>query len=521
MKNFQLQTVEKVIPAVVSELLAVSMGVLLAVSPSVWGGAAEKVPSPNGYGTLVSASGESPFVAVAEKMLPAVVYIESTSELDLSFMSEGGGGFGGIPDDETHRGLPGATSSGSGVIVSADGLILTNYHVVNGASEIAVFLSNEERLDAKVLGLDPETDLAVLKVERRFGKDRIAVFGDSDQLKIGDWAIALGNPYGLQQSLTVGVISAKGRSDLNISGGAPVFQDFIQTDASINLGNSGGPLANIHGELIGINTAINAIGQGIGFAIPINMARRVYEQLSREGRVVRGYLGMSPGPLELEQLDALKLPAGTRGVLVLSVESGSPASRGDLQARDVITEWNGMPLHDVADFRMKVAAVIPGERATARVLRKGQSKDLEFVMDDRADHVVVAATPSGRERFGTPRQRAPRERTAPESRNDDPLVTSLIQGVKLQAATRELREHYGIADLEEAASKGVIITGFEDTSPLRRQLRTGDLIYKVDRYRIDSPEDYRRALSLLEGREGATLYHIIRGERSTILPVLP
>lgn len=530
MKTFRPQLVEKSVPAAFSALLTFLTGVFIAVTLLARGGAAQTASMKNGYGALVGPDGSSPFVAVAERMLPAVVYIESTGELDPSLFQRNGDGSPGIPDDETHRGLPGSTSSGSGVIVSTDGLILTNNHVVDGATDITVNLSNGEKIKARVLGIDPETDLAVLKVDRRFGRERVATFGNSDQLKIGDWAIALGSPYGLQQSLTVGVISAKGRSDLNISGGAPVFQDFIQTDASINLGNSGGPLANIRGELIGINTAINAIGQGIGFAIPVNMAKRVFDQITQQGRVVRGYLGMSPGPLEPEIRSALRLPGSVRGIVVLGVEENSPAARGRLRPQDVITEWNGSPIQDVADFRLKVAAVDPGKRVKAKILRSGRSQELEFVLEDRADHITVASDRPSNRPFSLRGQTRPqvepepapdlpqaprREERQPET-GGEPLL-----GLEVQPLGPDLLERFDLDPDALGSGKGVLITGFTGRGPARKQLKVGDLIFKIDRYRVNSIDDFRRAASLLEGREGAILYHIIRDGRSTIIPVKP
>ena len=234
---------------------------------------AEELAGPRDARALfVDSQGTSPFVEVAQRMLPTVVHIKVREQSVPQGQS--------LFEDRWHEffGLPGSpnsqprrrevSSSGSGFIFDEQGHVLTNNHVVADADEITVVLSDGAEFEAEIVGTDPETDLAVIRVDHGFDRDHVAVLGDSDAIRVGDWAIALGNPLGLDQTLTVGVISAKGRANLNISGGAPIFQNFIQTDAAINFGNSGGPLVNIRGEVIGINTAINAMGQGIGFAHP-------------------------------------------------------------------------------------------------------------------------------------------------------------------------------------------------------------------------------------------------------------
>lgn len=234
---------------------------------------------------LIGDSYESPFVSVGEKLKPAVVYIKVEKE---ETVSEAFPGFDPFRDffnkprgqEPRKRTFP---ASGSGVIIDKRGYILTNNHVVENAKKITVKLEDDTEEEATLVGTDPETDLALIQINA-VKPHQVAELGDSDEIRIGDWAIAMGNPLGLEWTLTVGVISAKGRSNLNISGRGPAFQDFIQTDASINFGNSGGPLANIRGEVIGINTAINTSGQNIGFAIPINMARKLSNNLKRRDR---------------------------------------------------------------------------------------------------------------------------------------------------------------------------------------------------------------------------------------------
>jgi len=355
------------------------------------GGDAEVVPV--SLPLTVDDRGTSPFVAVAQRMLPAVVHIKVQAEPRIDGQAFGMPGlrdFFGMPDDRFHRDLGPVSSSGSGFIVGEDGTILTNNHVVEDADEITVVLADKREVPGRVLGLDPETDLAVVKVDMEFPVDHVAPLGDSDDLRVGDWAIAIGNPYGLEQSLTVGVVSATGRANLSISGGAPVFQNFIQTDASINFGNSGGPLMNIRGEVIGINTAINSRGQGIGFAIPINMARQVMADLKERGAVVRGYLGMVPRELTGDLRSGLGLDEDLRGIFVDSVQDGTPAAAGELAAGDVIVEWNGHAVADVPGFRLGVARTRPGEKVKARVIRDGKEKTLSFVLADRAEAMAAA-----------------------------------------------------------------------------------------------------------------------------------
>src|SRR5437762_5426640 len=239
-------------------------------------------------------------------------------------------------------------SSGSGFIIDREGRVLTNNHVVRDAETIKVTLNDGRTFKATTVGTDPATDVAVIKID---GTNLpVLPLGDSDQLRIGDWAIAIGNPLGmLRGSVTVGIVSAQGRSDLNIYGGTPRYQDFIQTDASINFGNSGGPLCNIRGEAIGINTAINPNGQGIGFAIPINLAKHVSDQLIAHGSVKRAMMGVMLAELTPEMAEGFGIP-GTEGVVIERVIAGSPAERAGLKRNDVIVEFDGQPVTDRDKF---------------------------------------------------------------------------------------------------------------------------------------------------------------------------
>src|SRR5262245_38904954 len=335
---------------------------------------------------------ESPFVSVVQSALPAVVFVDvrkkasSDSEdpqddIFRRFFGEGG---------QRPRTLP---SSGSGFIIDREGRILTNNHVVRDASDITVTLNDKRTFKAKVVGTDPATDVAVIKIEA----DNLPVLplGDSDKLRVGDWAIAMGNPPGeLRGSVTIGIISAQGRSNLNIWGGTPTYQDFIQTDASINFGNSGGPLVNIRGEAIGINTAINPSGQGIGFAIPINLARHVADQLVAHGEVKRAWLGVQLAELTPEMAEGFGIRSD-RGVVIQEVLKNQPAERAGLKRNDVIVEFEGRPVDDVQKFRLKVADMPIGQKVNLVVLRDGKRVPLTLTLGPRPGDAQLADSDGG------------------------------------------------------------------------------------------------------------------------------
>jgi Do/DeqQ family serine protease len=339
---------------------------------------------------------QSAFVAVAERVRPAVVHLGTVQvargERSLPpgfstddptfrdfferFFGRERGGTGG------EFRLPGL---GSGVIVDRRGDVLTNFHVVKGADAVTVRLSSRREYRGQIVGTDAKTDLAVV----RFQPDSeltVAALGDSDRLRVGEWAIAIGNPFGLDQTVTVGVISATGRSDVGVA----AYENFIQTDASINPGNSGGPLVNLRGEVIGINTAIVASGQGIGFAIPANMAKRVVTQLVARGRVTRGWLGVSVEPLGTELAQSLGIK-GDSGAVVARVHSDSPAAAAGLRQSDVIVGFDGTPVADYHHLQRLVAETDVGKRITLDIVR-GREK--------RAVVVRIAEAPD----LGTPRR---------------------------------------------------------------------------------------------------------------------
>jgi serine protease DegS len=271
------------------------------------------------------------------------------------------------------------TSLGSGVILSADGYIVTNNHVIHGADQIRVALANGKTPKAEIIGTDPDTDLAVLKIN--YEKLPAITFGDSTIMQVGDVVLAIGNPFGVGQTVTMGIVSATGRNQLGIN----TFEDFIQTDAAINPGNSGGALINAHGQLVGINTAIfsrSGGSQGIGFAIPVSLARNVMQQIIEHGRVMRGWLGIEAQDLNPELAESFKLP-DTNGVLVAGVLRGGPADQSGLEPGDVLVSINDEPVIDSRDSLNRIAAYVPGTTIKLGIIRSGKKIQLEAVISER------------------------------------------------------------------------------------------------------------------------------------------
>lgn len=273
---------------------------------------------------------------------------------------------------------PEALGQGSGVLISSDGDVVTNNHVVAGASTIRVKLSDGRDLDARVVGADAATDLALLRLERVEGELPVAALGDSDKMEVGDWVMAIGNPFGLEATVTVGVLSGKGRSI-----GASDYDDFLQTDASINPGNSGGPLFNTKGEVIGINTAIVPGGQGIGFSIPINMAKDVCRQLKDNGRVIRGFVGIGIQPVTPALKSALSLKEGSGGALVSALMPEGPAALAGLQVGDVITAVDGAAVESSRQMLNVVAQLEVGRIASLSVIRGGRQLEIKVPIIER------------------------------------------------------------------------------------------------------------------------------------------
>ena len=442
---------------------------------------------------LITSAGESPFVAVAQKAMPSVVNITAKKERRGSTRDLFD--FGPFRDffPDMHPDVPrGVTSGGSGIIIDEDGYILTNNHVVENATDIKVKDAEGHEYKAEIVGTDPQTDVALIRIKgAHFNKDHVAELGDSETLKVGDWAIAIGNPYGLELTVTVGVISAKGRSNLAISGGGPIYQNFIQTDASINFGNSGGPLINIKGEVIGVNTAINARGQGIGFAIPINLARKIYTQLRSDGQVVRGYLGMVPSELDDATREALGLDREVQGVFVDMVEEATPADDGGLEPGDVITFVDDIAVNDPAAFRFLIADRKPDSKMSLVILRDGRKKQLNFKLGNRADYVQAASTT-----------------------NEEPENVWLGLNVESLGSPRARQLNL---DIEE----GVLVLAVDFESPAEGKIFPQDVIIEINREAIKNLQDYRKVASKLADKKDAILFRVIRNGRPTYEAVKP
>jgi serine protease Do len=372
-------------------------------------------------------------------------------------------------------------SLGTGVVIDKRGFILTNNHVVAKASEIVVKFKDGKEVKAEVVGSDPTTDLAVIRVR---GGDNwpAAELGDSDQIRVGDWVIAVGSPFGLEQTVTSGIISAKGRTI-----GQGPYDDFLQTDASINPGNSGGPLVNMDGQVIGINTAIfsNSGGSmGIGFAVPISMAAKVYGDLVKTGSVHRGWLGVVIQPMTRELAQHFKLK-DTEGVLVSALISGGPAERAGLKAGDVILAINGKTIGAPNELSRSVAQLQPGQTAGLNVLREGEPLEIKVRMGDQ----MLAQKEGGKVRGGTPSARKP--------------VSSSILGVQVDNLTPQTAQQLGTDDLA-----GVVVTAVETGGAAEGAgLQPGDVIRELNRQRIRNQSDYGNILRAL--RPGADLLILI------------
>lgn len=359
-------------------IICTALGILIAsnfdLSPKSVAEPTSTVATPTSY-PVVERNGEmeSPFVAVVERVKDAVVNVAAQSRMPgLRWW---------------HQETKYTTSSGSGFFFRDDGYILTNNHVVKDAEAITVRTSSGYEYEARLVGSDSETDLAVIKVEPE-GKITAIPFGNSDEIKVGDWAIAIGNPFpqqGLDRTVTVGVISAQGRSNLNFGRGTPTYQNYIQTDASINPGNSGGPLLNIRGECIGVNAAISSptgSSVGIGFAIPINMARAIVPDLIETGQANRGYLGIWLNDVTEGQAKRLGLQA-VRGVVIDSVFYNSPAAKAGIKPGDVIVGFNDHPVENASSLRVLVASVKAGEEVPVDIIRDGEQLKLVTSVADR------------------------------------------------------------------------------------------------------------------------------------------
>jgi serine protease Do len=394
------------------------------------------------------------------------------------FFGQSGQG-GGQP--HTVRGL------GSGVIVSRDGLILTNNHVVDKADRLSVVINDGKKsYPAKVVGTDPQTDVAVIRID---AKDLpVAQLGDSDDVKVGEWVLAVGNPFELMHSVTAGIISAKGRSSVGLAD----YEDFIQTDASINPGNSGGALADLDGRVIGINTAISTTtggSVGIGFAIPINMARKVMDALVAKGEVVRGYLGVTLQPIDDDLAQALKLKS-TSGAIVADVVSGGPADKAGIKRGDIVVAVNGAPVQDNTQIRNLVAEGQPGKPMSFGLLREGSRLDRTVTLGER-----------------------PKERSDETPQADRPNAASQQKiGVSVQDLTPQVAQQLGLKDQTGALVVDVVPGSPADDAGLQK----GDLIQGVNRIQVNTARDFERLARGLRSGDAVALL-VRRGQGTAFL----
>ncbi|MBI3279164.1 MAG: Do family serine endopeptidase [Acidobacteria bacterium] len=444
----------------------------------------------------------SGFAPVVKAALPAVVNVSSTrvvrrSRAGSPFGRDGspfddffdffGGPRGRTPMPPEERRSEG---QGSGVIVNPEGYVLTNHHVVEDASQVTVTLSDRREFDAKVVGADAMTDIAVLKVDgRNLPSLRIS---DSSKAQAGDIVLAIGNPFGLKQTVTMGIISATGRGGLGIER----YEDFIQTDAAINPGNSGGALINTSGQLLGINTAIlsgTGGSVGVGFAIPANMAREVMDQLVKSGKVSRGFIGIIPQEITPSLARAFKLTQ-TTGVVIAQVEPDAPGAKAGLKPGDVITKLNGEPVVDVNSFRFGVARLGPGATAKLGIVRNGRELEIPVTLTE------LPLEPGERGPGGAPGER---QRGA-------------LDGVDVEALTPQIARQLGVP----AGTLGVVVTGVDAASEAAGAgLRRGDVIMEVNRQPVTSVTEFDRALGNARGQQ--VLLLVRRGEVSQFIVIEP
>ncbi len=418
------------------------------------------------------------FSQVAERVSPSVVSIQvevSRPQQSFGFSFP----FGAMPDQGIQRG------GGSGVVLTADGGILTNNHVVEHASRITVALQDGRRFPAKVAGVDPATDLAVLRIEAK--GLTAARFGDSDAARVGQWLIAIGSPFGLDYSVTTGVLSAKGRGGFNTN----EIEDYLQTDASINPGNSGGPLVNLHGEVLGINTMIIGRASGIGFAIPSNLARKVGTDLLQKGNVSRAWIGVSYQELTPELASNFGVQR-TRGALINEVVTDGPAAKAGMRSGDILVDIEGREIREGRDLLRAVLQYPVGQALSVSVLRDGQTKKLSVVTVDRPDSREASkATPQNRKQRGN--------------------AETNLGGAQVTALTPDIARR-----LEYKGPGGIVVTGVRSGSPADRAgLTRGDIIEEVDRKPVQNTQAFEEALNgkskplLKLRRQGGTFFAVL------------
>jgi serine protease Do len=480
-----------------SRFLALALGLVLGAAGISLAHTTSNAPGKNPPATLKLAdANEGPsktsYAPVVKAVLPSVVNIssskvvhsgeESAEQLPMDplfrqFFGEGPGRHFNVPKDRKEKAL------GSGVIVSPEGYILTNNHVVDGATEVRVTLSDKREFQARIVGTDPKTDIAVLKIENE--KLMPITIGDSSKVEVGDVALAIGDPFGVGQTVTKGIISATGRGNLGIED----YEDFLQTDAPINPGNSGGALVNDRGELVGINTAIITHGsggsQGIGFAVPVNLARNVMNQILKNGRVTRAYLGILPQDVTPAMARAFS-EKEAKGVVVGDVTASSPAKGAGVQRGDIILELNGKPVADSNQLRMTISMMEPGSTVKLKLIRNGSPRELS---------VKLAEMPT---------------ETAAKLKSGEEGVEKALDGVEVSNLNPEIADQLNLP----ASTKGVVVTDVDPSGKMADAgLRKGDVIQEVNHQAVKNVSEFQSAIRkggsdplLLVNRDGRTLF---------------
>jgi serine protease Do len=486
-------------------LVVAALGILL-----IWGGQSltsshasnTATPTAAPVAMTMTTPPSNGFAEVAKAVTPAVVNITTVTVEKVSdgrsmpdelrermeeFFGGPGGPFGprgfrgpqGPGEPRGHRG----GGQGSGVIVSIDGYVLTNNHVIDGAREVTVTLPDKREFEGKIVGADPKTDLAVVKIE---GQNLpMVAWGDASKLQVGEYVLAVGNPFGLNSTVTLGIVSALGRGRMGIT----QYEDFIQTDAAINPGNSGGALVNTRGELVGINTAIfSQTGgyQGVGFAVPTSMSKPIYESLVKNGKVVRGYLGVGIQDLNRD----LAKSFGTKdakGALVSDVKDDSPADEGGLKQGDIIMTYQGSPVENAVALQRMVTRTAVGTKVPVRVIRDGHEKDLTVTIGEQLETTKIAKEETGEANYA-------------------------FAGVAVQDLDRDTAKELGI----KGKANGVVVTSVEpDSGAEKAGLMAGDVIREINRQPVKSVKDFEKVSSgvkkgenvlILISRRGASLF---------------
>lgn len=460
--------------------------------------AANSQPAPSASVGSLPNMDKGGFADIAQAVTPAVVNITVRKEAPVPMSgvpSDPMREFFGIPGLPEMPGMPNrrggppapeGQGAGSGVIISSDGYVLTNDHVVDGATEITVTLPDKREFAGKVVGLDPQTDLAVVKVD---ATDLPFVpWGNSSNLRVGEYVLAVGNPFGLNSTVTMGIISALGRGGMGIT----QYEDFIQTDAAINPGNSGGALVNTRGELVGINTAIFSQSggyQGVGFAVPTNLAKPVYEGLISTGKVVRGFLGVGIQEISADLAQSFQLDQ-TKGALVTNVVTGSPADEAGLQRGDVVVEFQGKPVLDPRSLQHHVIRTEVGSEVSMVVMRDGHKKSVKTVIREQANPTQVA-------------QASPVEKEGP------------LAGVAVQDLDSGIAQQLGLG---KNVNGVVVMDVAQGSYAARAGLSQGDVISEINRKPVRSEEDFVKVVSLLKENSSALIF-IHRGKGALYLNV--